>query len=273
MPDRTSYDPLLFTGTAEYYRRFRPGYPVGVFELLRDEFALASDCRVLDLGSGTGFLGIPIASLSGAEVTLMDPDPGMLEQARIAASEAGAANVSFVQGSSWELGPHPGSFRLAVIGRAFHWMDRVATLAALDPLVERAGGVALIAEEHRHDPLADSYGFAQAAIDEVRATFLGPQRLAGSGTYGHPVGRHEVVLAASTFGQVTHYFFQANRTWTVDQLVGLTLSGSNSSPRLLGDRVPEFKAAVRERLLQLDPRGVFDEVGRVEVVIGRRPGE
>ena len=73
----------------------------------------------------------------------MDPTPEMLSAAR---ALAGATpNIRFVAGSSYELGPALGRFHLVVIGRSFHWMDRVDTLNRLDAMIEPAGAVALFA--------------------------------------------------------------------------------------------------------------------------------
>jgi Methylase involved in ubiquinone/menaquinone biosynthesis len=82
--------------------------------------------RVLDLGCGPGQLALALAPHAG-EVVAVDPEPEML---RIAAENAAAAGleIRFVEGSSADIGPGldlgPGRFHLAVIGRAFHWMDR-----------------------------------------------------------------------------------------------------------------------------------------------------
>ena len=44
--------------------------------------------------------------------------------------------------------PYLGRFKLVTIGRAFHWMDRPATLGLLDALVEAGGAVALFGETY-----------------------------------------------------------------------------------------------------------------------------
>lgn len=270
--DRRAYDPELFTGTASYYRRFRSGYPGEVFDLLVERFELGVTTRVLDLGCGTGQLAIPLA-LRCVPVIAMDPDAEMLREGHLAAEEARAAGIDWRQGSSWDLPLALGPLRLAVMGRSFHWMDRVATLRALDAVVEPGGGVALVASLHREDPLHDAYGRAQAAINEIIAAFLGSERRAGSGTYGHPVDRHDVALANSPFSLVRTHRFPSPRTWSVDELVGLTLSSSYAAPPLFGDRLNEFVTALRSRLAGLDGGRGFEERDVTEVMIGTRPGQ
>ena len=97
---------------------------------------------MLDLGCGPGQLALALAPHAG-EVVAVDPEPEML---RIAAENAAAAGlkIRFVEGSSADIGPELGRFHLAVIGRAFHWMDRPRTLERLDGLIEPGGAVALL---------------------------------------------------------------------------------------------------------------------------------
>ncbi len=59
-------------------------------------------------------------------VTAMDPEPEMLAATQLAAKAVGV-HVTLKQASSYDLSAEMGPFRLAAIGRAFHWMDRAAT--------------------------------------------------------------------------------------------------------------------------------------------------
>jgi arsenite methyltransferase len=67
--------------------------------------ALSPGEHVLDLGSGAGMDSLVAAQMVGAEgsMTRIDMTPGMLERARRAADELGAANVRFVHGEAESL--------------------------------------------------------------------------------------------------------------------------------------------------------------------------
>ena len=61
-------------------------------------------------------------------------------------------SLTLWQGGSYELTPEMGPFRLVTIGRAFHWMDRAATLAMLDRIVAPGGAVAFFHDAHPDVP-------------------------------------------------------------------------------------------------------------------------
>src|SRR5205823_1028655 len=119
--------------TAPYYR-YRAPYPERLIARVAALVGLdAATDRVLDLGCGPGVLALAFASRC-REVVGVDPEPTMLEAAAAAAGAAGL-HLTLRSGSSFALPPDLGSFRLVTIGRAFHWMDRAATLATLDRLI------------------------------------------------------------------------------------------------------------------------------------------
>lgn len=258
----------LFASTAGYYARYRPGYPAGFFAHLRDRFGLDGTQRVLDLGCGTGQIAIPIARHC-AEVVAVDPQPAMLEHGRAAAAAAGCGNVTWIEGSSRTLDQLGiGTVDLVCMGQSFHRMDRPAVLAALDAIVAPGGGVVIASGPHPDEVTPPPW---QAAIDAVRARYLGPERRAGSGTYTHPPERHLVVLERSPFAAVE------TATWSqavhrgLDQVIGLQLSYSYSAPALLAERQDAFTADLRAALTQAHPSGDFTEHLDTEALIATRP--
>src|SRR5258708_30810791 len=136
VPTPLPFEPDRHGAAAAHYERGRPPYAPALIRRVAEVTGLGSQHRVLDLGCGPGPLARSFAPLA-REVVAVDPSPEMLTQARALARKA--VNIHFLAGSSYELGPALGHFHLVVMGRSFHWMDRVDTLQRLDRLIEPAG--------------------------------------------------------------------------------------------------------------------------------------
>ncbi len=143
MPEEAVLEPRRFASAAQHYLAGRPPYAKGLISRIAEELHLGAEDAVMDLGCGPGQLAMLFAPFVKS-VLAIDPSAEMLEVARHAA--AGADNIHFRTGSSFDIGPELGTFRLVTIGRAFHWMDRPGTLRRLDAMVERDGAVALFSE-------------------------------------------------------------------------------------------------------------------------------
>jgi SAM-dependent methyltransferase len=237
---------VIFRGTAPYYARFRPGYPAELLRLLAEHAGLDGSGRLLDLGCGTGQLGIPLARFV-EEVVAVDPEPEMLTEM------AAPANVRKVEGRAEDVDESWGTFRLVTIGRAFHWMDGPLVFDRLSRITTQ---VALIG-----DTIEQSE--AQSDLLAVSQEFLGerPQMR-------QPMVRYEQALAASPFSDVEELSVDVERTWTIDELIGLAYSTSFASLARVGDRREEFE---RELHARLKPH--YRERVSVEALLGRRSGD
>jgi SAM-dependent methyltransferase len=226
-----------FRHAAQHYLSGRPAYSPALIRRVAQHTGLDGSQRLLDLGCGPGQLSLAFASWV-AQAVAVDPEPAMLEIA--AQFGAGIApNVEYRQGSSYDLGPEFGTFHLAVIGRAFHWMDRSDTLARLDTLLAPRGAIALFNTSHLDDPLRpwarqyrallDSY----AETDPVRA-----QRKSADWE------SHSDVLARSAFAAIEHVSVVDYRRVSADQLKARPLSMSSLSRERLGDRLDTLLAEI-----------------------------
>ena len=108
-------------------------------------------------------------------------------------------------------------------------------------------------------------------IARIRMRYLGPKRLAGSGTWTPPPRRHTEVLRDSPFSAVDVVSWSWQRRLTVDDIVGLQFSYSFSTPALLGEYATAFADDVRAALLAEHPDGHLVEPITVDVVIAQRP--
>jgi len=143
--------------------------------IIRRTVALDRSMRVIDIGAGTGLLGLELAD-EVASVVLAEPSAGMLEVAREKLA-AGPDNVSVVK---WDLpgDPPPGvPFDLAVSLLVLHHVeDTGAALRAIHALLAPGGRIALLdldAEDGTfHEADAEGihhHGFDQARLRELVA--------------------------------------------------------------------------------------------------------
>jgi len=234
----------LFAGTAEWYVRYRAGYPRQLIERLAVAAGLDGTGRLLDLGTGTGQLAVPLAPYV-ERVVAVDPEPEMLAQLPDA--------VEARQGRAEDVDETWGTFRLATIGRAFHWMDGAVVM---DRLARVTRQVALVG-----DKLEDSD--AQATILAVAREFFGERP-----RMTQPRVRYDDALVASVFSDVQAVSVEYERTRTVDELIGFAYSTSFASLARVGDRRDEFERELRARL-----KPVYRERVRVDAFLGRRRHE
>ena len=161
------FEPRRFQNAAAEYLAGRPAYSPRLFQRIALLCGLDRTHRVLDLGCGPGQIAIALAPFVG-HVTGIDPEPGMLDQARAAAPE-----LEWIVGSSYDLpslAPRLGSVRLVTMGRSFHWMDRRATLEQLDAMLEPDGAIALVADDHPDVPANAWHAGFKAITDRVGAS-------------------------------------------------------------------------------------------------------
>jgi SAM-dependent methyltransferase len=253
------FRPDRFNTTAAYYEQGRVPYAPALIRRVAAVCGLRAYHRVLDLGCGTGPLARAFAPLA-AEVLAMDPSPEMLLAARAAA--ATVANIRWDRGSSYDLGPAQGRFFLVVMGRSFHWMDRVDTLSRLDGMIDAGGAVALFHDTHRAVPenaWLERWHEVRRRYESADAPHLGPDWV-----------RHEAVLLDSPFPRIEHFGVIERRSVTVETMVARALSMSSTSLGRLGERAEAMAAELRAALAPLGAAGGLTEVVMTSALVAWR---
>lgn len=249
-----------FAGTAAYYARHRAPYAAEALDHVVASFGLTDKDRLLDLGCGPGTLAIPL-SRSVAEVAAVDPDAGMIAEGRRLAGLEGRGNVRWLTMRAEDVSSEAGPFRAATIGQAFHWMDRNAVLAKLEGLIADGGGLALVNPGRRRPQ--ESWEDAARAIVEI---YLGPPVRHPKSNPQEP--EHEPALRRSTaFSYFTTREFPGAITRDIPSILGFIYSVSQTARARFGDRAEAFEADLTERLLRLNPTGIFEERIETEVLI------
>jgi SAM-dependent methyltransferase len=258
------FEARRFRSTAAYYTRYRVPYPDELIARVAERAGLQTGERLLDLGCGPGQLGIAFARMTGAKVTGIDPEPEMLETARADADKAGVT-VDFVHGSSYDLGPSLAPLKMTVMGRSFHWMDRPATLKALDAITVDDGCVVLFGDRH----IASTQDW-RAAVNTLSETFAPERNADRERRKGPDWIAHETVLLHSPFNRLERVGIVNERQLTADDIIGRAFSTSVTSPETLGDKAEAFETELRTALATLSPDGRFAETVEISGLIARR---
>jgi SAM-dependent methyltransferase len=258
---------LGFRGeVADFYHRFRRGYPAAVVDELVRAFGLGVEDVVVDLGCGTGQLALPLAARVRAVVGV-DPEPDMLLRARKEATERRIGNASWMIGADTDL---PAIADLLdrragaiTIGQALHWMDADAVFRAGASAVRANGGVAVVTNGK---PLWLQDTPWSQALRAFLETWLGKDASFPCGTDDISQRRYRDGMTAA--GLHVHGTTVSYR----DELTLETIVGGVYSA-LPVDRLPapEQRTDFTERLRRaLPPAETFSEHVQVHILVGVR---
>ncbi|WP_432832884.1 class I SAM-dependent methyltransferase [Dactylosporangium sp. CA-092794] len=256
----------LFAGTVEYYARHRPPYPPALFATLAAQAAPGRPLRLLDLGCGTGELVIPL-SADMDESVAVDPSADMVRHGRAKARRAGRDTIEWQVTTAEAFTAPDEAFNLVTAGASFHWMDRRLVGARALRWLRPGGAIAIAGVNSTWNGTEEWQRVAVSVIQR----WLGERRRAGTGTFDVGHGRHEDVLRAIGFVQVTDTTFPVSHTWTVEDFLGYLYSTSFASKSVLGDRIESFESDMQEALRNHDPSGIYTETLRFHCVIGHKP--
>ena len=258
-----------FSGTASYYRRFRPGIPDELANLLDQATPAASPRRLLDIGTGPGTVVQALLPYFD-EVFAVDADAAMLAEAegvlrpmlpsqhRLQIRHALAED--FVPPDAWH--PH-----LVTCGRVFHWLDQPRLLERLNEYAAPDATLAVFSDRSLWTSSSTWQQTARGVVQE----FLGEERRAGDGTFGPPSPPYEEVLRQSAFSDVTSAVIPVHRAWTITQVIGYLYSTSFAAPHLFGNDCRAFETRLTETLAPLTDEGLLMEDNTFTVLTARRP--
>ncbi len=223
-----------FTGLADDYRKYRPGYPRAVTDVLRNEYGLKPGSVVADVGSGTGKL-TELFLENGNRVFGVEPNDEMRSQAERAFT--GRANFISVNGTAERTGLPDRSVDFVAAGTAFHWFDAVKTKIEFARILKQDGVVALVWNKRHRDE-----GFMRAYDEALRA------HCPGYAEVGFVLARRRDIEAFFSPTKPMLHAFPNSQRFDLSGLLG-RLRSTSYCPR---EGTPEYAALV-EAL-----RGLFD---------------
>ncbi|MGY0231811.1 class I SAM-dependent methyltransferase [Longispora urticae] len=150
---------LSFGAMAEAYERFRPGYPVELFDRVT-AYAGRPIRTALEIGAGTG-KATRLFAQRGVAVTATEPDAAMLAELR-----KHVPNVRTVRARFEDLRPGE-SYGLVFAAAALHWTNPQGRWSRMAGLLEPGGVFASVGGPfHLADPAVEE------AVRAARAPFL-----------------------------------------------------------------------------------------------------
>lgn len=258
----------LFKNTAWYYSRYRKGYPGVFFDYIVRTFNPDETSRVLDLGTGTGQIAIPLSSFV-KEVIAIDSEQEMLDEGKRIANEKGISNIRWVKSKAEDISDELGMFDTTTIGAAFHWMDRGKVLKKVYEVTQDGGNVVIISDFRRGT--APEYGEDWQKIrKDVTEKYLGERRRVGNSFYDRGDDTFEDRLTSSPFGGYKEWSYDFTRTWTLEEVINFLYSTSFASKRFFDAKLAEFEKELTAKLLKLEPSGVFKEEVKLQALIGKK---
>lgn len=240
-----------FASTASLYEHLRPPYPSEFFRSVTDKLSLTKEISLIDLGTGPGLLAL---GFGVGRIVGVDPEPAMLDAARLAAAGAGRY-LTLIEGKAETLASDIGSFDIVTIGRALHWMDRDLTLARLDRLVEHDGALAICASFSATDgrnPWLDGY-------NEIRRRWSPAQLWEEAGRGTRTYRDLSAFFRGSSFQPTELVIVETSHLVGLHDLTKRTLTYSSSSPDALGENVEAMLRNVGEHLASFSRDGAIAE--------------
>ena len=151
---------LSFGAMADAYERFRPGYPVELFDIVMT-YAGRPVLTALEIGAGTG-KATRLFAQHGVTVTATEPDGAMLAELR----KHVPADVKAVQAAFEDLQPGQG-YALVYAAAALHWTKPEGRWSRMAALLEPSGVFASFG-----GPVQLADPSVEEAVRAVRAPFL-----------------------------------------------------------------------------------------------------
>ena len=270
MADEVRFATDLFRGSAGYYDRYRVPYPEAMLSDLVQRAEVFGGGRLLDLACGTGQLAFPLRRWF-AEVWAVDQEPDMVDLVRAKATAGGAGEIRAIVSGAESLSAEPDYFELAVIGNAFHRLNRDLTAGLIFGWLKPGGCLALCWSSQPWSGEGE-WQRALGALTDRWMEALGAQ---GRIPAGWDVARQRrpdlQVLADAGFEPAGRHDFPVEHRWTLPELAGIVRSTSFLPASVLGDQGAAFDAELAATLGPYCDNGVLTETMSFNYELARKP--
>jgi SAM-dependent methyltransferase len=221
-----------FTGLADSYAKYRPGYPDAALDLIMTHCGLDGDSVLADIGCGTG-ISSRLFACRGVRVIGIEPNAEMRASAGATPLPAQFPRPTYRDGRAEATGLPDDSVAAVLAAQAFHWFEPEAALREFCRILRPSGWVILMWNERDEtDPFTAAYGAVIRTAPEAKAVEL-PRRRAG-----------EPLLASPLFEDAERVVFHHEQVLDEEGLLGRAFSASYA-PQEPSERAA-FATALRE---------------------------
>jgi SAM-dependent methyltransferase len=275
MDEELTFAADLYQGTAGFYDRYRLPYPEAMLADLRRRAGVTGKGRLLDLACGTGQLAFPLRPWF-SEVWAVDQEPDFVAAVRAKAHAAGAGQVRPVLASAETLEAEPGYFELAVIGNAFHRLNRDVVARRIFGWLRPGGCLALCWSSGPSSGAEDWQRALAATVNRWREALDAEDRVPAGWELARQRRPDHQVLADAGFEAAGRPEFAVEHRWSLAELAGYIRSTSALPDAVLGEQGAAFDADLAAALAPLAngpiaDGGVFSQAVSFAYELARKP--
>jgi hypothetical protein len=183
----------------------------------------------------------------------------MTELVRAKAAAAGDAGIRAVTSRAETLRAAPGSFELAVIGNAFHRLDRDLVTGRIAGWLEPGGHLALCWSSSPWDGPGDWQRALAALLEQWRTAVGAEGRVPAGWDLDRQRRPDRQVLSGAGFEPAGRREFAVEHRWSLPELAGHIRSTSFLPAAVLGAQSAAFDAGLAAALAPLGDHGAFTE--------------
>ncbi len=229
---------IQFGLTANDYSKFRFGYPSELFERLKQFDVGLPEQKILDIGTGTGYLARPLAK-QGSHLVGLDPSDKLLEQAKKLDQENNVS-VRYVTGQAENLPFKDNSFDVVTAGQCWHWFDRKKAVHEVYRVIKKGGKLIIV--HFDWIPLEQN---VVARTEELILKF-NPEWAGANGMGMYPQWLTDVAVGG--FEDIETFTFDASVSYNHEGWRGRIRASAGVGASLSDKEVEQFDKALEELL-------------------------
>lgn len=130
----------MFDKAAEYYDKFRPGYPKEIIETIIEKTKLSNNSKTLEIGAGSG-KATEYFKDYGFSIRCIEPGKNLVKNGQIKYKDY--SNIKFECGRFEELEPVSEKYDLIFAAQSFHWVPQPTGYQKCAEMLKKSGNLAL----------------------------------------------------------------------------------------------------------------------------------